>query len=228
MRTFVLIIFSVFIGWTGCKEKPKPVEKAKPIQKAKHIVVQDTTLNRPDTLVAFPERNKWLENGLSQDFREAGFFPDTTLVYSYNFADLNSDGHDEVIVYASGNGMCTGEGCAVFILQEAGRRAYQVKSVVMPADPPLMISEHKVNGWRDLIVSVTERDFSPSKRRISYKSPQEGYGYPAEVMRMPKLSKDISERGITILADSLHRMPHFFFVEKRPPKSDKKDSKSKK
>lgn len=70
--------------------------------------------------------------------------------YYYNFVDLNDDETPEVLVYIFGGYFCGSGGCDAYVLSK-GSDGYALINHFGPVRNPIVISENKTNGWRDLI-----------------------------------------------------------------------------
>lgn len=70
--------------------------------------------------------------------------------YYYNRVDLNGDKKPEVIVFLFGRGMCGTSGCDALLFQKV-RGKYKLVTAFAPARNPIIVSQSKTNGWRDLV-----------------------------------------------------------------------------
>jgi hypothetical protein len=76
------------------------------------------------------------------------------LRYRYNRVDLNGDGKPEVLVYVSAPAFCGTGGCKLLVFESKGD-AYALISDITPGRIPLIVTEHRTHGWKDLIVPVS-------------------------------------------------------------------------
>ena len=183
---------------------------------------------RGDSLEAMFWSNRKIADVFREDFRQQKFRVDTTVTYAYNYVDLGGDENDEVIVYLEGNGMCNAQGCVLAILtKDQGK--YALKSTIMPAEPPVFVSDRKTNGWRDLVVHFTPREYGKLEQRVfRYFSETEGYGWPASPFGAPKPWKNITKSGLTVLAKPVGDMYKFRFIPKAKLKAGKTTTKKRK
>lgn len=70
--------------------------------------------------------------------------------YYYNRVDLNDDKKPEVLVYVFGGVTCGTGGCSVLLFQKLIGR-YKLINNFGPTRNPVVVSQNKTNGWRDLI-----------------------------------------------------------------------------
>jgi hypothetical protein len=70
--------------------------------------------------------------------------------YYYNRVDLDGDGRPEVLVYLFGPYMCGSGGCNTLVFRREGD-AYRLVSDIPLTRNPVVVSEHRTNGWNDLI-----------------------------------------------------------------------------
>lgn len=71
--------------------------------------------------------------------------------YYYNKVDLNDDGKLEVIVYPVGMGFCGSGGCQTYIFQT--KKDDYIPIAMLPVtNQPIIATEQKTSGWRDLVV----------------------------------------------------------------------------
>ena len=70
--------------------------------------------------------------------------------YYYNRVDLNGDKKPEVIVFLFGRPLCGTSGCDALLFQKV-RGKYKLVTAFEPARNPIIVSQTKTNGWRDLI-----------------------------------------------------------------------------
>jgi hypothetical protein len=75
------------------------------------------------------------------------------LRYAHNRIDLNGDRQDEVVATVIGPYTCGTGGCNLYVFQSspAGLRPVSRMSLFKP---PLVVSDQRHNGWRDLITRV--------------------------------------------------------------------------
>lgn len=70
--------------------------------------------------------------------------------YYYNRVDLNDDKRSEVIVFLFGRPICGTSGCDALLFRKV-RGKYKLVTAFEPARNPIIVSQTKTKGWRDLI-----------------------------------------------------------------------------
>jgi putative lipoprotein len=108
--------------------------------------------------------------------------------------DLNGDGHLDVLVllqnpiYFCGTGGCT---MLVFKGTQAGFEFVSRSSLIRG---PVLVSETKTHGWRDLIVEVSGGGIAPKQVALKYT----GSKYPLNPSTLPALPQNQSVKGTKI------------------------------
>lgn len=116
--------------------------------------------------------------------------------YYYNKVDLNGDNKPEVIVYAYGPMLAGSGGGSGLILKEISE-GYQIISKLSLVRTPIIISNNKTNGWKDIIMEVSGGGATPSKVTMKF----DGKKYPSNPSTQTKLNANVKVQGIKILAD---------------------------
>lgn len=70
--------------------------------------------------------------------------------YYYNRVDLNGDKKPEVIVFLFGRVLCGTGGCDALLFRKV-KGKYKLITAFEPVRNPIIVSQTKTNGWRDLI-----------------------------------------------------------------------------
>ena len=73
--------------------------------------------------------------------------------YLYNRVDLDGDGRAEVLAYVHGVSSCGSAGCVLLVYRRAAGR-YELVSRIDGTENPVVVSERRTNGWRELIAPV--------------------------------------------------------------------------
>ncbi len=116
--------------------------------------------------------------------------------YQYNRVDLNDDGRAETLVYLSGPTACGTGGCTALILESEGDR-YRLVTQLSLVRPPVIVSEDKTWGWRNLILYVSGGGARPSYRLLRFN----GSTYPSNPSIQPELPIPSTVRGTAYLGD---------------------------
>lgn len=81
--------------------------------------------------------------------------------------DLDGDGIDEVLAYASGSMMCGTGGCDLLVLKPEGAD-FKLMGDLSVVQLPVGVLDSKTNGWRDLAVSVSGGGMPSGIRRVPF------------------------------------------------------------
>ncbi len=77
------------------------------------------------------------------------------LSYAYNRIDLSGDRQDELVATVIGPYTCGTGGCNAYVFQNVTQvRGLRLVSQMSLFKPPLVVSDQRHNGWRDLISRV--------------------------------------------------------------------------
>lgn len=147
----------------------------------------------PPGLTAFPEAAKDPGDArLMADIREyiAAQKGPPNSRFQYARLDMNGDGLREGLVlftlphsYWCGPGECS---MTVFKAQHGG---FSLLSEITRIRGPLVVSEHKTNGWRDIIVRMS--GVSMSDRNVALRF--DGQGYPTNPMTQTKIQTEMRD-----------------------------------
>lgn len=81
--------------------------------------------------------------------------------------DLDGDGTDEILAYASGSMMCGTGGCNLLVLKSEAQ-GFKVVGDLSVVQLPVGVLDSSSNGWRDLAVSVSGGGIASSIRRVAF------------------------------------------------------------
>lgn len=99
-------------------------------------------------------RDRQLEKAIFRDNSEyAEVYPQLSspASYSYNLIDLNGDKNPEIVVHLQGQFFCGSGGCNTSIYKQVGKN-YKLITQIGLNHPPIIVSNHKTQGWSDLII----------------------------------------------------------------------------
>lgn len=120
--------------------------------------------------------------------------------YYYNKVDLNNDGNPEVFVYLVGPFVCGTGGCSAAVFtQENGE--YRLLSTFSLVRNPVIISNTRTNGYRDIIMYVAGGGIESFYAQIKYN----GRIYPSNPSIQPKVKIGTKLEGIAIIADDISK-----------------------
>lgn len=117
--------------------------------------------------------------------------------YYYNYIDLNDDNNREVFVqlvgpFTSGSGGDTG---LIFLKNNSGFEMLQQFTLVRN---PIVISNEKTNGWRDIIIKISGGGMKAHYVRMSF----DGSKYP-NPSAAEKLVSEANITGLGIINDDI-------------------------
>nr|WP_307775940.1 hypothetical protein [uncultured Cetobacterium sp.] len=118
------------------------------------------------------------------------------IFYYYNYIDLNDDGDEEVFVYLYGPMVSGSGGDSAFILKKT-LEGYKVVNTFTVIRNPILISDGRTKGWKDLIVEVYGGGIKSYFSHLMY----DGRRYPSNPTVNPKVSGAIN--GVVILSDDI-------------------------
>jgi hypothetical protein len=125
--------------------------------------------------------------------REVG---DDSFSYVYNMVNLNNGTAPEVLVYISGPDYCGSGGCTSLVFARRGGD-YRLVSRLSLTKIPIVVSSHRTNGWKDLIVFVAGGGIQPGYYAVL---PFDGKKYPENPTTLPAAPLRSSVTGVAYLA----------------------------
>lgn len=146
------------------------------------------------------EKDMELEKALVKAFELEQY--EDNVRYYYNKADLNEDGNPEIFAYIVGPPVCGTGGCSGAIFkQETGE--YKLLSTFSLVNNPVIVSNIKANGYRDIIMHVFGGGIESFFARVKY----DGTTYPSNPSIQPKVESGTKVDGIAIIADDITKNP---------------------
>ncbi|EJO5347041.1 hypothetical protein NRP93_001108, partial [Clostridium botulinum] len=97
------------------------------------------------------QRDKKLEKALIKEF-DLDQYKDS-IRYYYNKVDLNEDGNPEIFAYVVGMPVCGTGGCSAAIFED-NKGEYKLLARFSLVNNPVIISNNKTNGYKDIIMNV--------------------------------------------------------------------------
>ncbi|WP_425448275.1 hypothetical protein [Dethiothermospora halolimnae] len=154
------------------------------------------------------ERDLKLEKALIREFKLYEY--KDNIRYYYNKVDLNGDGKDEIFVYLVGPIVCGTGGCSAVIYREEDDE-YILLSKFSLVNNPVIISNNKTNGYKDIIMHVAGGGVKSFYAFLKY----DGNTYPSNPSVQPKLERGTMVEGIAIVADDISKNPglELYFME---------------
>lgn len=146
------------------------------------------------------EKDMKLEKALVKAFELEQY--EDNVRYYYNKVDLNEDGNPEIFTYLVGSPVCGTGGCSGAIFkQENGE--YKLLSTFSLVNNPVIVSNIKTNGYRDIIMHVFGGGIESFFARVKY----DGTTYPSNPSIQPKVEQGTKVDGIAIIADDITKNP---------------------
>jgi hypothetical protein len=114
--------------------------------------------------------------------------------YEFTRIDLNEDGLREGLVLMKGpyQYWCGPDGCLMGVFK-AHNGGFNLLNEVTPVRGPLIVSEEKSNGWKNLLIKITGRDFIRAHDVILRHN---GTNYPSSPILQPKVLSSIQSNNL--------------------------------
>lgn len=119
------------------------------------------------------------------------------VTYLYNKVKLKDSDSYQVLVYLEGPRFCTERGATLAVLDKINNE-YKVISKISNATSPIIISEEKTNGYRNLILKVLDND-REDFRLLKFN----GNAYPLDPIKEERIRKGKKIKGIAAISDDL-------------------------
>ena len=117
--------------------------------------------------------------------------------YEYTRTDLDGDGRRDAIVLFTTpyHSWCNKDGCEAAIFK-AQDDHFNLVGKMNPVRGPLMVSNTKTNGWKDIIIRVSGRAYAPKNVAMRFN----GTSYPQRPEMQPAMQIAANNvRGLRIL-----------------------------
>lgn len=144
------------------------------------------------------ESDKNLEIAIKKEFDIS--LNEENIRYYYNKVDLNEDGIPEVFVFLVGPFVCGTGGCSGVIFKvENGE--YKTLSRFSLVRNPVIISNSKTNGYKDIIMYVAGGGIESFFAELKY----DGTTYPSNPSIQPKVEQGTIVEGLAIVSDDISK-----------------------
>jgi hypothetical protein len=137
-------------------------------------------------------RDKKLEHAIMTVLPEVGSDSENPVYYYYNRVDLNGDGKPEVLVYIFGAPVCGTGGCTALVFQAEGSE-YKLISQITPARNPIVVSQTRTHGWKDLIIFIAGGGVQPGYYAVLE---FDGQQYPQNPTVAPAKPLKLRSKGV--------------------------------
>lgn len=155
-----------------------------------------TTSQTTDRIINTPQKlanesiDPALQKAIDSYIENAGIPTDASQRFLSESIDLNGDGILDALVLLTGSNWCGTGGCTLLVLQGTASEFRLVSSSSI-IQTPLIVSETRTNGWRDLIVDLRGGGATPGKVALKF----DGKGYPSNPSTEPMLASDANLKG---------------------------------
>ena len=120
--------------------------------------------------------------------------PKTLNPHQTALVDLNGDGHQDALVLLQNPIYWCGTGGCTMLVFKGTKSGFEFVSRSSLIRGPVLVSETKTHGWRDLIVEVSGGGIAPKKVALKYT----GSKYPLNPSTLPPLPKKQPLKGTKV------------------------------
>jgi putative lipoprotein len=181
------------------KQKPAVKQKATAVKEAPAHKEAEHKEHHPKHKHQKPEPTRSEEkHGQKSDLNQAllaylakkGDDPKNANPHKTAKVDLNSDGHQDALVLLENPYFCGTGGCTMLVFKGT-KSGFEFVSRSSLIRSPVLVSETKTHGWRDLILEVSGGGATP--KRVALK--HTGSKYPPNPSTQPALPKNQAVKG---------------------------------
>jgi len=115
--------------------------------------------------------------------------------YTWSRVDLNGDGRSELVAQVVGPMFCGTGGCPLLVFREPSPGKLQLVTQMSLFKDPLIVTERRHNGWKDLITRVRVDAGNSYYAELPY----DGRTYPTNPSVAPAIPLHHSESGTAYL-----------------------------
>jgi putative lipoprotein len=181
----------------GCGKQEEPTKAQKPLAKQQkhHIEHKEPAKHEHDKPEPTGSKEKHgqkseLNQALQAYFAKTGDDPKNANPHQTTQIDLNSDGRQDALVLLQNPYWCGTGGCTMLVFKGT-KSGFEFVSRSSLIRSPVLVSETKTHGWRDLLVEVSGGGATPKKVALKYT----GSKYPLNPSTQPPLPKDQQVKG---------------------------------
>lgn len=196
------------VGLLGCnRPQPTSSDGSDPAMTTPNVVSSPET-SEP----TLPEKSLERElSGAIATFLAENDDPSISTPVKSELIDLNDDGALDALVLLVSANWCGSGGCTLLVFegQEEGLQTvtpgngFRLVSQSTLIREPLIVSETRTQGWRDLVVNVSGGGAKPTQVALQF----DGQTYPSNPSILDPLPLDVSVEGVTVLsADEMPRV----------------------
>jgi len=138
-----------------------------------------------------------LNKALLAYFAKTGDDPKFIDPHQTALIDLNGDGHEDALVLLENPMYFCGTGGCTLLVFKGTKSGFQFVSRSTLIRGPILVSEAKTHGWRDLVVEVSGGGIAPKQVALKFT----GKKYPLNPSTLPPLPKNKPVKGTKVLED---------------------------
>lgn len=116
--------------------------------------------------------------------------------YYYNKIDLDGDNVPEIFVLLMGPSVCGSGGCSAAVFK-TNEKEYTLVSEFTLVRNPIIISEEKTNGWKNIVMNVRGGGIEEFFSELKF----DGKQYPLNPSDQPKVKEGTKLKGVAIISD---------------------------
>lgn len=195
-QKFVAVNLNQYAAVPGASTSCLPINKA------------GIDLTRVGCMYSKKERDVKLEDAFSKAFNLKA--SDGKVRYYYNRIDLDDDGKPETFVYLVGPYVCGTGGCSAAIFKY-DKEKYELVSKFSLVNNPIIISDNKTNGFRDIIMYISGGGIESFFAQLKYT----GSIYPSNPSIQPKIKPCTKVTGVAIIGDDITITPGIEYTPKQ-------------
>lgn len=162
-----------------------------------------TPVPSPEESIAVPSSpgTPTLQQVLSDFLTEQGSNL-TNTSYEVEYVDLNDNGRDDALVLLTSQNWCGSGGCTLLVF-EGSTQGFEFVSRSTVVNKPIVVSETRTSGWRDLIVTIGGGGGSSGQVALKFN----GETYPVNPSMQPLLDGNQPIRGLAAFGSVLSQSP---------------------
>jgi hypothetical protein len=110
--------------------------------------------------------------------------------------DLNGDGREDALVLLQSRRHCSARGCTLLVFERVGEE-YELHSRLLLGRTPLIATESRTGGWRDLVAPMTS-SAAGMRLMVVKHTPR---GYPDDPAQLAAVPATREVRGRVLFSD---------------------------
>jgi hypothetical protein len=199
MKTHILLgSILILVGLVSCSSSQQPVSQQvspvpqtppPPPESPVPIAPQsaEPAIKEPVQKMVASQTKASVQTAVSNYFQGQNVSLPADQEWMTQYVDLNDDGQEDALVVLTGPEWCGTGGCTLLVVAKEAN-GFRVVSKSTLIQTPLVVSETRTNGWRDLIVEVRGNGMVALKF--------DGKGYPSNPSTQPALGAKVQVKGV--------------------------------